>query len=351
MIALLILEICVRFSFLLKDDNSTIPDQTLNHIWKPLSMLHSGQDPESYSYSINQFGWIFPSTLSIEKQKKTFRIFLLGDSFTESTTISELSLHSTLIRFFAKHYPGLKVEVINCGTSSYSPLIHRVLLSKILPDFKPDLIIINVDMTDVFDDYIYSHSAIYDQNNHLIAVSAYSHFAEKYLRVKDGVLERNYLERFFFKLGRFSKLSALINKTLVEKAWFLPPLPELPKSMDWLDEPWSSETDKLVENTLKNIEIAIKTTQNDLNAKIVISSVPHLPQITGKASKLPHQKIKEVAIKNGASYIDLLSYFEKRADNISTYYIANDMHMNRYGYMIWAEALEDFFLANSQLIE
>src|SRR5690606_24970830 len=48
--------------------------------------------------------------------------------------------------------PYREWEVINCGTTSYSPLLHYLRYRHQLHELEADEVIINVDLTDVYDD-------------------------------------------------------------------------------------------------------------------------------------------------------------------------------------------------------
>ena len=88
------------------------------------------------------------------KAPDTFRIFYLGDSFTEGTAPMDQSVPSRVEQTLNDlvQNSSLNFEVINTGTTSYSPTIFYILARYVLTDYDPDLIVVNVDMTDDFDD-------------------------------------------------------------------------------------------------------------------------------------------------------------------------------------------------------
>ena len=89
------------------------------------------------------------------KPAGVFRILLLGDSMTEG---GGLALEATV----AKQAEAIlnagecrsRVEVVNGGVASYSPILQYLALDALGPTLEPDLVVVNFDMTDVHDDFI-----------------------------------------------------------------------------------------------------------------------------------------------------------------------------------------------------
>jgi lysophospholipase L1-like esterase len=89
------------------------------------------------------------------KPPGVFRVLMLGDSFTEG---GGLTLEQTV----AKQVEAMlgaapcrqRVEVINGGVSSYSPILEYLFLQRVGLALDPDLVVLNFDMTDVHDDVV-----------------------------------------------------------------------------------------------------------------------------------------------------------------------------------------------------
>jgi lysophospholipase L1-like esterase len=75
----------------------------------------------------------------------------MGDSFTEGYYPEDSFAHVLQSTLNALHR-GATYEVINCGTTSYSPLLHLLRYKHQLRELQPDEVIVNIDLTDVFDD-------------------------------------------------------------------------------------------------------------------------------------------------------------------------------------------------------
>jgi len=96
------------------------------------------------------------------KPPGTFRILMLGDSFTEG---GGLLLEDTVAKRVERALDGRgcgAYEVINAGTASYSPILEYLRLQELAPVLEPDLIVLNFDMTDVHDDVVRTATAELD---------------------------------------------------------------------------------------------------------------------------------------------------------------------------------------------
>lgn len=117
----------------------TGPDETNRHITSEFKIM----------YRANNLG--FRDNSDYLLQKKHIRIITIGDSFTEGVGASNDSL-------WQKHLAGNliqqlqdTIEVWNCGTAGADPCYSYVLLRDKLFQYKPDLVILTVNDSDVDD--------------------------------------------------------------------------------------------------------------------------------------------------------------------------------------------------------
>jgi hypothetical protein len=97
----------------------------------------------------------------------------MGDSFTQGheveNTVSN-KLEERLNQGSATRY-----EVVNAGTSSYSPHLNYVRLREELHQLQPDAVIVNIDQTDLYDDWWrYRGHIQYEEHHKIAAVPAIS---------------------------------------------------------------------------------------------------------------------------------------------------------------------------------
>ena len=93
--------------------------------------------------------------ITMPKPPGVFRIFMLGDSFTEGAGFTlETTAPKLLETFLNERRCGRRFEVINAGVASYSPILEYLLLTRVGLGLDPDLIVLNFDMTYVHDDWV-----------------------------------------------------------------------------------------------------------------------------------------------------------------------------------------------------
>ncbi len=113
----------------------------------------------------------------VEKEPGVLRIAFIGDSFTYSFTSPDQTIPQHLRNLIAKERPDLKVEILNFGFVSYSPLIEEVVYRRLIRPLKPDIVIQLVDTFDPQDDVLYAKMATFDDDGAPIAVAG-----EEFLR-------------------------------------------------------------------------------------------------------------------------------------------------------------------------
>jgi hypothetical protein len=108
---------------------------------------------------------------AIPKPPGVFRVFMLGDSFTEG---GGLRLEETVAKRveagLREGRCGSSAEVVDGGHASYSPILEYLLLRDVGVRLQPDLVVLNFDMTDVHDDFIRTQLATLDDHGLPIAV-------------------------------------------------------------------------------------------------------------------------------------------------------------------------------------
>jgi len=115
---------------------------------------------------INNFGFR-GKDISLEKRPGISRIFMVGDSFTFGVGAEE---NETIPYLFEKELTNKRenVEVINAGVGHSSPIIYYLKLKDLYLNFKPDLVILLFDFSDLRDDWDKENHAVYDENGEIL---------------------------------------------------------------------------------------------------------------------------------------------------------------------------------------
>jgi hypothetical protein len=137
-----------------------VPSWKCHHALKPLKSTVSRNPDTRLPVGIrtNSLG-LRGEPIAIPKPRDVFRIVYLGD---ETVFASEVAEEETFCRLIAEELnklPHRRFEVVNAGISGYCPLLSYLQFKHSLAGLQPDLLILNLDMSDVADDHHYRRHA------------------------------------------------------------------------------------------------------------------------------------------------------------------------------------------------
>lgn len=318
-------------------------DPLLHHRWTPLVHSHSMFRGIDYHLYTNKQGWLEMYDVAEAKPGDTIRIFLLGDSNTEGVVNSPKKWADIVEQELNREWnpKGLKVEVINTGTSSYSPIIFYIMVREKIMPFSPDILVVNVDMTDVVNDYAYAQGAMFFADGTPYALGRVPQL--KYHRMGPRGLEPyTWPEKLHEQLREFSALYFALSRavpTLPLRAPSAPPSDKESKSKaDWLCQEWNDDIQANVAKTQGYLE-ALARLSREKGVDLVISGVPHYPQFTGQWSTKPHDALRQTAQTAGVPFLDTYNAIADlvKSSPAGTYYWSNDpTHFNEEGNRLYA---------------
>lgn len=150
-----------------------VPDPYRHHALVPDSYAELRQRDFQYIQRVNGFGLRGQET-TVEKPPGTRRILMLGDSFTMGKGVEDDQTFSVLVeRSLQSTFTacgGGDIEVLNAGVDSYTPLLSYIQFSRELMRFAPDLVILNLDHSDLVQEQAYRQQATRDAQGQIIAV-------------------------------------------------------------------------------------------------------------------------------------------------------------------------------------
>ncbi len=341
-----------------------VPDLILNHTWRPNSYWEHSEFESvgipAYVHHYNAQAWLEKYDITEEKPEDTFRIFFLGDSFTEGTVPMEQSMPALVEGRLLDQFreKGKNIEIINTGTSSYSPILYYILFDKYILRYSPDLILINVDMTDVFDDFLYRSSAQFDNSGRPQSCPPAGSLSEEFHRTEAGLEKSTLMQRTIRRARKHLRFLDIIYDALQRSRGPSTASTQrqlsagalYPGLFDWCYEPWSAQTTDLVQQSLRVLQLLIARAKEE-RVQIAITGVPHLEHFTGEFSRAPFDALRQLSEAEQIPFFDSFGGMQTRMkERPQTYYIPGDMHMNPRGYSIWAEAYLQF-LHQARLLE
>ncbi len=100
-----------------------------NH-WPPpnINMTLAADDLEPYEIFTNSLGCRHPREVEVPKPYGIKRVLVMGDSFTEGYRYED-TIAPRLGKRLSEEFVAEQFEVINCGCTTYSPLVHYLRLS------------------------------------------------------------------------------------------------------------------------------------------------------------------------------------------------------------------------------
>ena len=254
-----------------------------------------------------------------------------------------------------------RFEVINTGTASYSPTIYYVLLRHVLLDYEPDLVVINIDMTDDFDDWKYLETLITDEEGNPVAVPRRNIYSAAYIDTESGPLTATLRQKVVLFLYSNSYTYHFVGRAMervfgVNDASEPAPspddvAPDTYRRFSWCAYEWTEETERNVARTLDLLRRIVRLAREH-DVRVMFASVPHYQQFApAKAgaerpewSDRPHREIARVASELGVPYLNSLEALRPLVEGTAQtdFYYAGDMHFNPRGYEAWAAAHVDF---------
>jgi tetratricopeptide (TPR) repeat protein len=345
-VAFIITELFLRLNYVGNGQDIIIEDDpVLHHRWKP-SVRYANRLAH---LTTNKQSWLEEYDITSGKSPNTYRIFYLGDSQVQGHVGIEDRMVEIVERELNWKYAkgDIYFEVINTGTSSYSCLMYYLLVKTKILNYSPDLVVLNIDMTDVVNDAAYRRFMETDKKGDPVAINPNTRYLitmtpigykmvknPTYSYVPDWLLRHSRLVHFIHVKRR----NYLGQKRIKKQKYEL--------NADWLEKEWSKE---IQDNVNFSMDILSKTINllKSRNVKVMVTGVPHYPQYTGKQSAKPHDTLREIAQMNDVPYLNSYLALKNKitGTDVSEYYHADDpTHFNVEGNRIWAQAQLDYLL-------
>jgi len=329
-------------------------DQVAHHRHIPNTRILVEKIEYRIVININQFGLRGPD-IEQDKAPGTYRILMLGDSFTFGEGVKNEEIFSSLLERRLDS-PSRPVEILNAGVNSYSPVLSYLALREYLNKLDPDLVVLNLDMSDLVQEVAYRKVAVYDERGEILRVPGTDEDDARNKRSpwwsgskSNWVDNHLYFGRlvFFYLKGLTRDRSDITVTNVVELA--NPVLLAHTLKSDTMDriEQWRSIFDSIGR---------IKTFCDERGIRFLMTVYPWGHQINdrewvpGRNLFVPKESvisdksirvIEELSMKNGVAFLNLFPAFRARQLEGPLYY-NYDMHWRPKGHEVMAEALENY---------
>jgi len=360
-------------------------------IWLPdqfLGYIHSSDNKFKHSYTegeritidhqTNSLGFI-GDEVNIEKEEGTFRIIVLGDSFSEAMQVPSDKNFSGRLQYLLNNHPhkkNKKFEVLNTGVSGYSPLNYYLYFKRELAQLKPDLVLVQMFANDVFEDNTATSKSLLDEDGLPLKTGRY--FSEKYFdhppvsrkdfnnnpigyQLMKFLIDRSRMFEYFYVKAYNAKKASLFHRETRAMSQFetgyqffiLDPNHILSRDENFRKKAWGYTQQYLV---------ALKKEIEKQQSQFQIFYIPMEAQLDldhyGQHAELYVQKhmgmyfnnlLKDFAQSHNIHFLDLLRDFEQHKNR--GLYLSRDGHLTKTGHEVAAESLFNYIIGNNLLNE
>jgi hypothetical protein len=134
------------------------------------SGIMQSDDEYRFRFTLNNKGMRGPGDYAYEKEDGTYRIAVLGDSFTFGFGVETPDTMCVLLEeMLNASEDGQTFQVYNFGVNSYSPITEYLYLKHELIKYDPDLVVLMYDIGDIQDDYFYEPHLVRDAHGEIVA--------------------------------------------------------------------------------------------------------------------------------------------------------------------------------------
>jgi len=322
-----------------------VPDQDLT-----LEGVHP--DLEPFRFQTNSLGLRADREFPTPKPDDVRRMIVMGDSFIEGYEWSRsipARLQSALAPLVAA--AGAELEVINAGAGSFSPMIHYFLLRDRLLALEPDLIVLEIDMTDAFNDTVqYQPLLELDEAGEPVGVGSRMGFVEDLLR--DAMSEQLPLFSLDGTIARCSSWLHLCRWSFRDSG-----LQYLQEHGRLIDDPTIRQIDRVTSDDIYAEGVAEVDAWRDYSegwiervldlaeahgVPVVLATYPPRPQLRGPPAPDAIERLAALAERRGIPFHSPYEAVWAAKTRGEVLYLPNDMHFNYRGQEVWANDLTAF---------
>ena len=272
------------------------------------------------------------------------RLLFMGDSFIQGLLGKDDKVPHQVRAFFFQQLHR-DVCVFNAGHVSYAPSLYIIQAKQLIPRLHPDIILLDIDETDLYDDYYrYRDLSVRDPDGSLVAVRATPTFYQYH----QAMLATN--DQFFYT-------ARLIDQLYVKNIWY----PRTVKEYNVGREhdlffasriPEGEARQKYApqiayfQSTLDELTRTVLSQLGGRTAGVIYLHHPHLEHLKSDGpvfNDIVSESIAEAANRYHVRYYDATDDLRKIAgEKPQDYYVPGDMHFSTLGYRVYGELVAKY---------
>lgn len=283
----------------------------------------------------------------LEGCRKSVSVLFLGDSFMEGYD-DENTLPYHVAKYFRKER-GVCLKTHNAGYTSYSPAIFVPQAKRLLPIVRPDYVVVDVDETDLYDDFArYRKLIVRNEHGQNIGVKASPIGHECSVGLMEAREHPLYLTRFVVKAWL-----SLVHMPAVIKKFRSDDLALFSYSRDHnadLEQKYSEPLATFRQN-LQELADVLKGYTGD-GSRVLFIFHPHLehlkPDAEGRVwNDLVSSTVQKMCVDNGFLFFNATEALKQRfGPRPEEFYWPGDMHFSFEGLEEYSNAVAAFMASD-----
>lgn len=172
-----------------------ISDPVRHHKLVPNAYSKFEQREFSYVQRVNTIG-LRGEEVPADKPRGETRILMLGDSFTMGKGVADPYTYPALVeQYLNERCAPQEFRVLNAGVDSYAPILEFLYLYTELHTLEPDVVVLNLDMSDLVQEAAYRTLAEFDAAGRILRVPGNSVNRPMTERIRTWIDQNLYLTR------------------------------------------------------------------------------------------------------------------------------------------------------------
>jgi len=328
---------------------------TLTPNYQGLKRLWTGL---SYYAPTNAYGFAQSEPVEKSKPKDVFRIFMMGDSWTEGFHPGK-KIHEYVSTVLKKQYPDRRFEVINAGVNTHSILSYFTRIRHQILGFSPDVIVLNIDQKDPIEDLKLLPSVEFDADGLPNRIKAL--FWKRGLWWKRDIF-------YAWSLKTIPKFLRSVGHDVanIRLAWVILSHYELRRIHSYVQAADNAKDPSIPQRLIEDPEWPLrKALDKDekvalqrwggilrnliafckkAGVTLIVTTIPYEKQIYRNAGRHVDNVVGEICKETDTPYFAAYDVMVQHRNK--TIYWETDIHFNDLGQKIWGLAVADFVAAN-----
>lgn len=351
-VSYLVIDLITGFFLIRPLSPPLVPDQYRHH--KMVANSYSSFEQRDFHYvqRVNNFG-MRGQDIAAGKSANSYRILMLGDSFTMGKGVEDNQTFSVLLQKSLRQRVAAcggtrSIEVLNGGSDSYAPILSYIQLKRDLAPLKPDMVVLNLDASDLVQETAYRQLAVFDKDGDIVGVPQGEQETSFTARVRTWTERHMFLTRVlvYYLLERADYQEFNV-RSVVEQANVEITAHTLESDTEPRDKQWHDIFDSLSR---------IKAFADSRGMTFLLSVYPWGHQVSASEwvpgrytymakDAVPSDKsrhtVRDLSRSNGIGFIDLFPAFRAYTGDRKLYF-QYDMHWTSTGQEVAAKGLEEY---------